>query len=598
MTKISKKLAILALLIICALSFEAKENNKRGTKFGSSSPGDTIANTSTSGPNLTLFHEFPFTDKRMKAHQRVYEELMNEIIIKDLKESKNLTEAFAKYPLNSPVTIRIESKYAFLFLIDEKGVSLYTFQYELVLTSCGPSVEGLKLLNVNQKKGDLFNLQSVPSKKYKLIIEQLIKEAYKYTKYEEEQEIPLFITVHPSLTFHPAAIIEDKLENLRVDFPAFNVKYCQECQNVLPFDEYAYRGWFGVTSQDDNLDNVYSRVQDQLVINIGFYEKAIFLAYPLDIAPTTLEDDKIIKHQVCDNNKLEVQKFVQNAYYERSLERFANDMLYYFVKQETDKADATQQISLNYPCYPKFYHEKLENIMIHGSGDLEGCKEKVKEFMNKNYVRAENVQNFGLPTYEMPWPLEGLKNSDLAKEATIYIESEDLEELFKKETTDKSYYPLKVGELVEKIEDYCKGFFSEEGERVSGSRTKKEYLNSCLYLQYINSLLSKINLPSTKEVRVKLPQSPNEGWIKSIVISNIETHHSLEHEWFLQAQEKGLESYLLSENAQKEKDKEHALSVTFVVILVLCFTFWLGFIVRFRKSDDAASKEKLESKTK
>jgi len=546
--------------------------------------GDTLVITDKPSEILHIEHDFPFTDKRMQANQRHYEKLISNVIINELSKSKNISEASRKYPQHSPVFLTIVNKFAHHLLIDDYGLSLYTFSYDLGLNSCGVHVLNLTTLHIEQKKGDFFNLQSIPNTKYKLIIERMIKESTKYTKSKEEQEIPLFITVHPSLTFLPAAVIEDKLENLRVDFPSANVRYCNECPNILSFDEYAYFSW--LTINPTTTENVtFFQPKNQYVINLGILPKAVFASYPLEIVTESDENDKIVDHQYCFGSSKSTDAFVQNVYYERSLEKFTSDFLFFTAREVVDKQKGySAEIRVNFPCYPKNYTEKVNTFLIAGTGNLEECKKQINNFMQKNYIKSESSQSFDLPNFDLQWPLEGFKNTKVLSEASLYIESENLEEFFNVGSGSSQYKAITLGQLENIIKGYCQKFLNGE-EDPKHSNAFDDGVNNCLHLIYENSLLYKMGIKKDKELRLRNTNSLVENLLKGVTIRNLGLFHSSEKEWFYSAQERILETYSVRMKEKQEVDRVKAMNMTLVLIAALLVTFFIGFIIRFRIKD-------------
>jgi len=530
----------------------------------------------------------------MQANQATYERAISKAIINDLTTSKNITESSLKYPHDSPIYLTIENKFAYHLFVDEYGISLYTFSYDFGLSSCGTNVFNLKILHIEQKKGDIFNLQSIPNTKYKLIIERMIKESSKFTKSKEEQEIPLFITVHPTLTFLPSAVIEDKLDNLRLDFPSANVRYCKECPNLISFDEYAYLTWLTINAKTTE-NNQFFVPQDQYVINLGLNDKAVFSSYPLKIVAQNNENDKVVTHQYCLNKDRHVDAFVQNAYYERGLDKFTSDLLFYTAREVADKQKiATPEIEVKFPCYPQNFKQKLETFLIVGTGNLKECKTLIKNFMQKNYIKSESSQTFDLPTFDMPWPLESLKGGKTLEDASIYIESEDLENLYNLSLATEKYKSLTLNEISTQIDQHCTSFLASGGQNTEPKLTK-EHLNSCLHLLYTSSLLSKTGISDKKELRLKANSGLAEDWLKGVTIRNIELFHSLEKEWFYSVQDRALESYLLRSKEIQDVEKTQATNWTFALIASLAVAFWIAFIVRFREKPDVMrSPQKLK----
>jgi len=569
----------LLLLLLCSLSIYAKFPSDTPKLTKDSFDGDSLVTTDAQEEEISFVHNFPFTDKRMQANQETYERVITKAIFNDLSKSQNITESSSKYPHDSPIYLTIENKFAYHLFLDEYGISLYTFSYDFGLSSCGTNVFNLKILHIEQKKGDIFNLQSIPNHKYKLIIERMIKESSKFTKSKEEQEIPLFITIHPTLTFLPSALIEDKLDNLRIDFPSANVRYCKECPNLIPFDEYAYLTWLTINAKTTE-NNLFFKPNDQFVINLGFHPKAIFSSYPLHIIPQNNENDKVATHQYCLNQNRNVDAFVQNAFYERSLDKFTSDLLFYTAREVADKHNTfTPELEVKFPCYPQNFKEKLESFLIVGTGNLKECKNLIKNFMQKNFIKSESSQAFDLPTFDMPWPLESLKGTKALEDAKIYVESEDLEMMYGLNLSTDKYKSLNYGQISSKIEEYCTDFLTGKAEKVT-----KEHLNVCVHLLYTNSLLTKAGLKNEKELQLKTKSGLAEDWLKGVTIRNIEFFHALEKEWFYSIQDRALESYLVKTREVQEVEKAHAVNMTFALIASLAVAFWAAFIVRFRNS--------------
>lgn len=572
---------ILVLLFSGAYVSLSKFTHQTSRLTKDSFNGDSFVVTDTQHEVLSFEHNFPFTDKRMQANQAQFERLISKAIISELSKSANLTEASQKYPHDSPVYLTIISKFAHHLLIDDYGLSLYTFSYDLGLNSCGVHVLNLTTLHIEQKKGDFFNLQSVPSTKYKLIIERMIKESSKYTKSKEEQEIPLFITVHPLLTFIPAAVIEDKLENLRVDFPSANVRYCSECPNILSFDEYAYLSWLTINS--GSTENVtFFQPKDEFVINIGILPKAIFTSYPINIVTESSENDKIVTHQYCIQKETKVDAFVQNAFYERSLEKFTSDFLFFSAREVVDKKGGySEEVKINFPCYQKNYTEKVNTFLIVGTGNYEECKKQVNNFMQKNFIKSENSQSFDLPNFDLQWPLEGLKDTKVLTDAHIYIESDNLEDFYNVNSGSSTYKAFKLEQLENNIQEYCKKFLNGE-EDPKHTNNISDGVHNCLHLIYENSLLYKMGIKKDKELRLRVTNNLVENLLKGVTIRNLGLFHSLEKEWFYSAQDRILETYLVKLKETQETDKMKAINMTLILVALLMLTFWVAFIVRYR----------------
>lgn len=556
--------------------------------------GDSLASADHTKETISFEHNFPFTDKRMQSNQALYERYLTNAIINQLSKSNNMTEVAQKYPLDSPVYLTIEYKFAYHLLIDDYGLSLYTFSYNLGLNTCGAHVLNLTTLHIEQKKGDFFNLQSVPSTKYKLIIEKMIKESTKYTKTKEEQEIPLFITVHPSLTFLPAATIESKLENLRVDFPSANVRYCKECPHILSYDDYAYLSWLTINPQSTENGTFFSP-KDQYVINLGLLPKAVYAAYPIELVAGGNDNDKVMTYQYCLGNQKAVSAFVQNTYYERSLEKFTNDFVFYTAREVADKQKGyTEEVKIQFPCHPKNHTNKINNFLIVGTGNLEECKKQITAFMQKNYIKSESSQSFDLPSFDLPWPLDGLKNTKTLAEAALYIESENLEDFLNPSPGKKRYVAIKLDQIETKTKEYCQKFLNNEDTTTYNNFD--DGVNNCLHLVYEYALLQKMGITKDKELRLRNTNHLAEDLLKGVTIRNLGLFHNIEREWFYSAHDRTLETYLVKLKEQEEVDRAKALNITVILIALMMGTFWIGFIIRFRIKETVAPVEDIKRK--
>lgn len=575
-------LALLAPTIVYHASVAAKD-----PPLQQSMEGSNLAASTSSDENIEVLHSFPFTDPRMKTHQREYEQIINDFIIEDLDASKNVTEASEKYPQDSPVLLTIQNKFAFHLFIEENLVTLSTFNYDLSLDSCGVNPQNLRTVHTESKKGNIFDLHSVPNKKYKTIIENLISKSANYAYSREEQEIPLFITVHPSLTTLPAATIEDTLENIRLDFPKYRVKYCTACPNVLPYDEYAYLTWLSILNYDTTSDNRFFQPKDQLVINLGFTSDAVFVSYPIELVSKGSEDDKVVTHTYCLNKQVQINPFVQNAYYERSLDRFTKE----FVSSRIEGNSKEDEIK--FPCYPGYFDEKVHGVRVKGSGNFDQCKKDINTYM-KEKAESQSWQDFGISNTDVIWPLDSLRESSVLHEAKIYVESEALESLLKVGLSDEKYSSIKFEDLSTKIKNNCTEFLGEEVKSIISSKKNIEYTNTCLHLIYIDSLLQKMGIKKEKELRIKMRSHGPETWIKGVTLRDLETFHSLEKEWFNAAQDRALETYLVRLKDAQELDKEKAMNFTMTLIVILSVTFWIGFIIRFRSQEAQVENVKLK----
>lgn len=558
--------------------------------------GNSLAVTTTPTDNVTFTHAFPFTDKRMKMNQVQFEQYIEDLIISDLEKSENVTQASEKYPLNSPVYLNIDTKYAYHALIEESGIRLFTFKYDLTLSSCGPSVRNLIVLGSQYSAGDLFNTQTILNRKYRNIIESLIRALREEKKVHfleqekqyKEQEIPLFITVHPELAFVSAAIVEDRLENLRVNFPELNVRYCAACTNILPYDEYAYLSWMTISNNEAPKEDNFFRPLEQNLINIGFGPKAIFVAYPDEVSLQSNEDDKLSTHAYCLNNKREVNAFVQNAYYARSLEQFASNFIMFTAKTISDKSNSqsSEEVKVELACYPKHYNEKIDVYSFTGTGNFTKCNEEIENYIKLNYVPSEANRNFGLPQDKMPWPLESLKGSvDMGSDIKVYIESADLENLFQMSGLDSKYKSITLEGLYKQIKSSCTELLDQEVSDNLRDHAKKDYLERCMHFIYIYTLLNQTGMKKEKTIYIRNSAGNAESWMKGLTIKHIETFHRLEKDWFDAVQDRALEGYLLKLKAAQDLEVQRSMYMTFGLLVMLAMTFWIGFIVRFRNID-------------
>jgi hypothetical protein len=531
-------------------------------------------------------HEFAFSDPRMIENQNAYEQMIMEKILVDLENSTNVTKSIAKYPQNSEINVIVEGKYAYHILIDTDSIQLFVYNFDLALESCGPYPQHLKIVHKAEIKGNIFELRSIPNKKYRVIIEQLLTDSSHIIK-GTNQEIPLFITIHPALTFLPAVIIEDTLENIRVDFMSLHTKFCRDCPNIISYDEYAYLTWYnkGLHEEDELLE------EKPDVINIGFHPKCISLAYPLSLSPKTTDDDKIVKHRYCKQRAIYDDSFIQNAYFEKSPEKVGSDLLYYNIKQATEKANPNSKVEIQYPCYPKYYSEKIENIVIKGSGNFKECKSEIKKFLKKYDIRSETPQIFGIPNYKMPWPLETLKENNPLREATINIDSSLISSFVKSYDVESNFRVTTISQLSKEVESQCTQFLTQDTDPDLAAKEKKEELNKCFYILYSLSLLEQAGLDGKKEVQLKAPEKINEAWISGLTITNIETFYDLEYQWFLQTQQNVVDRYSSSLKERTQQDKRHALNVTFGIIMFLMVIFWMAFIIRYRKLEENDTRD-------
>ena len=581
MRRASLPLTCVLLLQILSLSL-----NKSIDEITSSTPklakdsiyGSSLVSSGSQDEDIQITHEFPFTDKRMKNDQFKYERAIAELITNDLDNSTSVTNASKKYPQDSPAYLTIEGKFAYHLYIDDVGISLYTYSYNLILNSCGVNVEELRSVHLVQKKGDIFS-QNIASVTRREILAGLLKESSTYTKTKQEQEIPLFITVHPTITFLPAAIIEDTLEDLRLDFPNFAVRYCKDCPNILTYDEYAYLTWLTISNAGATEDDNFFKAKDDYIINIGIQPKALFTAYPYNIAGQKTDGDKLVSHTYCLYKERHTNVFVQNVYYERSLDKFTSDFVSRTVATAADKHDSSTDVTVKFNCYPKHYKEKIDTFSMVGTGDLKGCRTDIVALMNQNYFSPLN-NNFNQPAHDFPWPLENLAETETIKDAKIFIESDTLEDFYQATAIDQ-FKVFKIEDLSLKIDEYCNEFLNEEVASIKRHENQKGFLNTCIHLIYINSMLTRIKIPRSKELSLKVKNNRVETWLMGITIRNIESFHTLEKEWFYAVQDRTLETYLFKVREGQEAERERAVNLTFALVAALALTFWIGFIVRF-----------------
>lgn len=156
---------------------------------------------------------------------------------------------------------------------------------------------------------------------------------------EEKQQIPLLVAIHPSLSFSPAAVIENLMECLKTDFATYNVRFCQDCSVVVPFDRYSYYTWFTAVN-GDSFQGPFFTLKEKYVLNIGFFENSITLTYPAQLGKSDESDDKIFNYQYCQDFKSEIRSFISNSYYERSLSNFIGELIADFIEEQSGESSS------------------------------------------------------------------------------------------------------------------------------------------------------------------------------------------------------------------------------------------------------------------
>jgi hypothetical protein len=568
-------ISIAVLLLLCANAGSANQN----TRLENSVDGNPVLDGESPHQQLHLRIPFPFTDKFMQKNQYPYEDRIEEYIIGQLNESSNINDTMKKIPYDTDLDITIKGRFAHLLLIDEKGLNLYSFSYDLFLSKCGATSHNIKQINKVFKKADIFKLNSMPLKNYKIIIQSLLLEGFKYLNIEDsDQEMPLFINVHPSLTFLPAAVIEDTMEDLRMSFEHLNVRYCTECKEIVAYDEYGYFAWFSASDKENAKDFFdYDFVNENLV-TLGINEKAIFVAYPLAISAKSLESDKLRTHNFCNKNAT----FVQNAYYERGLEQFTDDIIVYFIKNEFKKRELTSTDNIIYfPCFPENYWELMTNIEVYGSGNFEECKKLIEEYVR---VKGEEKINseFGF-NYSPTWPMENV-DMRTVNTAKIVLESDIIKQMLTEgmdiKEDKKSSEIITPKEIDKEIEKVCKSMFASSKSQTFSNSVKS--LSRCIHLLYSRQLLKKMKINDDTDVILRLK---NQEWIKGLVFENLLNFHHKEKEWFYQSQQRSLENFFFSIQQRAERDRNRVLNVSILLIFTLLLTFALGFIIRYRGKD-------------
>jgi len=196
----------------------------------------------------------------------------------------------------------------------------------------------------------------------------------------------------------------------------------------------------------------------QELITMGINEKAIFVAYPKSLIGNDSENDKLSSHNFCNNN----HTFVQNAYYDRGLEQFTDDIIVHFIKGEFKKREiVTAENIIYFPCFPENYWELMSNIEVYGSGNYEECKQLIEE-----YIKAKSNEKINSPfgfSYPPTWPLEDL-NSEAINSIQIVLESDIIKQILTQGVDDdkKTSQIFTGGELEKEIENVCKTMFETE----------------------------------------------------------------------------------------------------------------------------------------
>ena len=477
-----------------------------------------------------------------------------------------------------------------MLLIDEKGLNLYTFAYDLFFSKCGATSHNIRQLNRIFKKADIFKLSSMPLKNYRLILQSLLTEALKNIYIADpENEMALFINIDPSVTFLPAAVIEDTLEDLRMNFEQLNIRYCYECKEIIPYDEYGYLSWYSSSDRGKSKEDFFDfNFTDEKLIIIGINDKAIFTAYPFDLVGKNLESDKLSHHSFCNNN----HTFVQNAYYERGLEQFTDDIIVYFIKNEFKKREiSSTENTIYFPCFPENYWELMSNIEVYGSGSYEDCKQLIEDYIK---IKSEEKvsSDFGF-NYQPTWPLENLDRKIL-KSVDIIIESDIIKQMLTEDVEYKNekkvYELITLKELESEIEKVCNLMF-DSGKTQSLSNSVKS-LSKCIHLVYTREIIQKMKISLDKDIMLKLK---NSEWIQGLLYENLLVFHDKEKDWFYQSEASSIEGFFYSKQQKLEFEKAKVLTVAFEILAALIITFAIGFVVRYN-SKDADVVENLNKK--
>ena len=574
-----KKIFLIIFFVNIVSYCNGEKNGNPPNKLEISMDGDPVYSDEDYEP---FYHRipFPFTDIGMQKNQFIYEAKIDNFIFLELNSSNDTNRTIQKFPYNTDLNITIQDKYAHLLLIDEKGLNLYTFAYELFLSKCGATSHNIRQLNRVFKKADIFKLNSMPLKNYRLILQSLLMEALKNINIPNlENEKALFISIDPSVTFLPAAVIEDTLENLRMSFEQLNIRYCYECKEIIPYDEYGYLSWYSSANKGKSKEDFFDfNFSSEKLITFGINDKTIFTAYPLDLIGSNLETDKLSHHSFCNNN----HTFVQNSYYERGLEQFTDDIIVYFIKNEFKKREiSSSENTIYFPCFPENYWELMSNIEVYGSGSYEDCKKLIQDYLK---IKSEEKisSDFGF-NYQATWPLENLDDVTL-KNVDIIIESDVIKQMLTEDANykgeKKSYEIITPKKLELDIEKICNSMF-ESGKAQSFSNSVKT-LSKCIHLVYTREIMQKMKISEDKDIKLKLK---NSEWIQGLIYENLLVFHDKEKDWFYQSQSRSIEGFFYNIQKQLEHEKAKVITVAIEILTVLIITFAIGFVVRYKAKD-------------
>jgi len=363
------------------------------------------------------------------------------------------------------------------------------------------------------------------------------------------------------------------------------VRYCTECKEIIPYDEYGYLTWYSSSNKHSSIADFFdSDTANENLITMGINEKAIFVAYPLSLADKNLENDKLSHHNFCNNNRT----FVQNAYYERGLEQFTDDIIVYYLKNEFKKKEYSQTENIIYfPCFPENYWELMSNIEVYGSGNYDDCKKLIEEYIK---IKSEEkiASEFGFD-YSPTWPLQNFDPATL-NNATIVLESDIIKQMLTDDLDMKEERKMNEiitgRELDQEIEKLCKNMFENNKAQTFSNSVKT--LSKCIHLVYTRQLMKKIRFSDDKDIILKLK---NNDWIKGLLYENLLVFHYKEKEWFYQAQQRGLESYFFGIQQKFERDRSDVMSKTWFLLFALFFTFAIGFVMRYKVKEQPSRRD-------